>query len=234
MTHPCTTGGDGGTRDREWMWEIKHEEREGTERDGGNRGQTEMRKPEKMTEEIHWWFSVLVQGEKKIHIPWSFVPSQKKKKKVRYSWHYVGLSFIAAYGVYLFMSKFLLNWKIGTSLAHWWMHKHRPMNRKLKIKKLLSSWGVWLSQWPEGGRWLIFMSLSTPAYINQSQPPSRKGVGQGWCGKREIVQRGREGAGREEWAAVILKGCEQVTTPSAPQLQSRNSGTLVTVSRGWN
>lgn len=28
----------------------------------------------------------------------------------------------------------------------------------------------------------------------------------------------------EEWAAVILKGCEQVTTPSALQSHCRNSG----------
>lgn len=34
------------------------------------------------------------------------------------------------------------------------------------------------------------------------------------------------GGGVEKWAAVILKGCEQVTTPSVPQLQRRNSGTL--------
>lgn len=74
--------------------------------------------------------------------------------------------------------------------------------------KLLSSWGVLVSQWPEGGRWLIFMSLSTPAYINQSQPPSRKGVGHGWCGKREMVTatERKRGSGKREMGCCHFKG----------------------------
>lgn len=68
--------------------------------------------------------------------------------------------------------------------------------------------------------------------------PQRGGARMMWK-KRERerergLQGGREGVEREKWAAVILKGCEQVTTPSAPQLQRRNSGTLAAVCRGWN
>lgn len=63
--------------------------------------------------------------------------------------------------------------------------------------------------------------------INHNRPPAK-----GWGDDDEQSegewgpQRGREGAESEEWDAVILKGCEQVTTPFAPQWQRRNSGTL--------
>lgn len=64
-----------------------------------------------------------------------------------------------------------------------------------------------MSRWARGKEWapwLIFMSLSTPAYINQSQPPSCKGVG-AWkrCGRREIV---RSTARKREMCCCHFKG----------------------------
>lgn len=82
----------------------------------------------------------------------------------------------------------------------------------------------------------IYVTIHTS--IHQSITTSLSQRGGAWMmwRKRDSAgyrQGGREGAGREEWAAVILKGCEQVTTPSALQLQRRNSGTLSAVGRGW-
>lgn len=136
LTHPCTTGGGGGTRDREWMREIKREEREGTGRDGGNRGQTETRKDDRRnTLVIH---SVLVLKGKIYTYPEAlFLPKNTKNTPCCSSppKNTIHLTLCSAvfhhrwrciYG----HSKFLHSWKIGTSLAHWWMQKHRPLNRK--------------------------------------------------------------------------------------------------------
>lgn len=108
-------------------------------------------------------------------------------------------------------SKFLLSWKIVAGLAHWWTQQHGLLNRKrLESKNYEAALllGSPVSQWPEGGRWLIFMSLSTPAYINQSQPPSCKGVGHGWCGKREIVRATvrERGSRKREMGCCHFKG----------------------------
>ena len=128
LTHPCTTGGGGGTRDREWMREIKHEEREETEGDGGNRGQTEMRMREKddrrNTLVIH---SVLVLKRKKNthNLKLCSFPKTHKTPRTAFPKKIYDTADImlgcpsshlmrCIYG----HSKFWLNWKIGIRLAH--------------------------------------------------------------------------------------------------------------------
>lgn len=72
------------------------------------------------------------------------------------------------------------------------------------------------------------MSLSTPARINQSRPPTCGGVGRADDGgEGEAVGGGGGGGGEGTGAAVILKGCEQVATPPARTLQHRNSGNFI-------
>lgn len=82
-----------------------------------------------------------------------------------------------------------------------------------------SSWGVQVNQRPEGGRWFIFLSASTPAHINQSQTPLfRKGMGE------SEQERKLQGAWEREGGLLpFSKGCEQVATPSGLQLEHRNS-----------
>lgn len=204
-------------RDKAWREGGTEGEMEGTE--ARQKWECQRRWQKKYTGDSRSW-----KG-KKIHKTWSFVPSQKNikhltlllQKKIYDTGEVLPFIVRFIYG----HSKFWLNWK-------------KAEQKTAKTTKLLSSWGVRLSQWPEGGGWLIFMSLSTPAYINQSQPPSRKGVGPRMMWKTRDSEgsgEGREGVEWEEWAAVILKGCEQVTTPSAPPSQRRNSGSLAAVCR---
>lgn len=118
--------------------------------------------------------------------------------------------------------KFLLNEKTVVGAVYSvWPAEPPERGKKNRICSVLG-----MSRWArgkEGAPWLIFMSPSTPAYINQSQPPSCKGVGAGKrCGRREIV---RSTARRREMCCCHFKGlwtghhafCSAITGAQEPK-----------------
>lgn len=62
----------------------------------------------------------------------------------------------------------------------------------------------------------------------------RGGAGMMWRkrGIARATERERGSRERKKWVAVILKGCEQVTTPSALQVPHRNSRTSASENAG--